>query len=255
MKKIIISGSLIVAVAALVTGATVAFFNDTETSTGNVFTAGSIDRRVDSFGATRNGVSVQGSSWFPAVDLTEEKFFNFNDVKPGDYFGRNLSLHVDSNPAWVCLLARNVADDGNELTDPEQEANDPSDGDGEGEIAENLHMLAWLDSNADSQHNLNEPFLVDSFFDVFAELAQPIHDSTTGAPLDPSVAVELLQMDLCGGNHVINGSTGAVTCDGSTMGDQAQTDSLLADLVIYGEQHRNNPNFKCADVDLNPPPG
>ncbi|TSC78832.1 MAG: hypothetical protein G01um101429_655 [Parcubacteria group bacterium Gr01-1014_29] len=252
MKKIIISGSLIVAVAALMTGATMAFFNDTETSAGNVLTAGSIDLRVDSFGATRNGVSVQESSWFPAVDLTKEKFFNFGDVKPGDYFGRNLSLHVDSNPAWVCLLARNVEDDGNGLTDPEQEANDPSDGNGEGEVAENLHMLAWLDSDANGTHQLNEPFLVDSFFDVFTELAMPIHDSTTGAPLDPSIPIELLQMDLCGGAHIVNPNTGAVSCNGNNMGNKAQGDSLKADLVLYAEQYRNNPNFKCADVALNP---
>lgn len=250
MKNIITSLSILAVAAVVVVGATAAFFNDTETSTGNIFTAGSIDLRVDSFGATRNGVSVQGSSWFPAVDLTEEKFFNFGDVKPGDYFGRNLSLHVDSNPAWVCLLARNVKDDGNGLTDPEQEANDPSDGDGQGELAQNLHMLAWLDSNANGQHNVNEPFLIDSFFDVFTELAMPIHDSTTGAPLDPSIPIELLQMDLCGGAHIVNPNTGAVSCNGNNMGNKVQGDSLKADLVIYGEQYRNNPNFKCVDVAL-----
>jgi|SRR3989344_829202 len=251
MRKIITSISVLGAVAVAVVGATVAFFNDTETSSGNVLTAGSIDLRVDSFGSTRNGVPLPNSSWFPAVDLTDEKFFEFRDVKPGDFFGRNLSLHVDSNPAWVCLLARNVDDDGNGLTDPEHEANDPSDGAGEGELAENLHMLAWLDSDADGRHDSNEPFLVDSFFDVFAELAMPIHDSTTGTPLDPSVPIELLQMDLCGGAHIVNPGTGAISCNGNNMGNTAQGDSLKADLVIYGEQSRNNPNFKCADVDLN----
>lgn len=250
MKKIITGLSVLAAVAALGIGATVAFFNDTETSTGNVLTAGSVDLRVDSFGASRNGVAVPNSFWFPAVDLTNEKFFEFGDVKPGDSFGRNLSLHVDSNPAWVCLLARNVADDGNGLTDPEHEANDPNDGAGEGELAENLHMLAWRDKNADNKHNADEPFLVDSFFDVFTELAKPIHDSTTGAPLDPAIPTELLQMDLCGGAHVVNPVNGAVSCDGNGMGNEAQGDSLKADLVIYGEQSRNNPNFRCADVVL-----
>ncbi|PIW76653.1 MAG: hypothetical protein CO001_00190, partial [Candidatus Portnoybacteria bacterium CG_4_8_14_3_um_filter_40_10] len=42
MKKIIISLSIIAAVAAIAIGATTAYFSDTETSTGNTFTAGSI---------------------------------------------------------------------------------------------------------------------------------------------------------------------------------------------------------------------
>ncbi len=43
MKKILISVSIIAAAAAVVVGATTAYFSDTETSTGNTFTAGTID--------------------------------------------------------------------------------------------------------------------------------------------------------------------------------------------------------------------
>ncbi|HBB53974.1 TPA: hypothetical protein DCZ79_00530, partial [Candidatus Nomurabacteria bacterium] len=42
-KKIIVSLSVVAAVAAITVGATTAFFSDTETSTGNTFTAGAID--------------------------------------------------------------------------------------------------------------------------------------------------------------------------------------------------------------------
>ena len=48
MKKIYLSLVVVVAATAVVVGATTAFFSDTETSTGNVFTAGSIDLKVDS---------------------------------------------------------------------------------------------------------------------------------------------------------------------------------------------------------------
>ena len=47
MKKIILSLSVIAVAAAVVVGATTAFFSDTETSTGNTFTAGSIDLKID----------------------------------------------------------------------------------------------------------------------------------------------------------------------------------------------------------------
>ena len=47
MKKIIMSLAMIAAVGAIVVGATGAFFSDTETSTNNTFTAGTIDISVD----------------------------------------------------------------------------------------------------------------------------------------------------------------------------------------------------------------
>ncbi|MCH8741870.1 hypothetical protein IH779_03130, partial [Patescibacteria group bacterium] len=43
MKKILISISIIGIAAAVAVGGTIAFFNDTETSTGNIFVAGTID--------------------------------------------------------------------------------------------------------------------------------------------------------------------------------------------------------------------
>ena len=47
MKKILLSLSVVAAVAVVVVGATTAFFSDTETSTGNTFTAGELDLLVD----------------------------------------------------------------------------------------------------------------------------------------------------------------------------------------------------------------
>jgi len=63
MKKIAISLGIIGVVAAIVIGATTAFFSDTETSIGNTFTAGVID------------ISVNG-------DNPWTKTFALNDMKP-----------------------------------------------------------------------------------------------------------------------------------------------------------------------------
>ena len=248
MKKILLSMAVIIVVAGAVAGVTVAFFNDTETSTGNIFTAGSVDLTVDSFGATYNGALVQDASW-PAMNLTNEKFFTLEDLKPADIYNRSISAHVSSNPAWLCIGKKNLNDQENGINEAEDDAGDTTAS--VGELSQNVHVLVWKEIVPDLVHQTNEPILIDSFFDVFTDL--PLRDSTTGnGPTDP-IQTELLAMSLCGGNHVVApgaGFGGEVTCNGGSMNDKAQTDSLSADLVIYGEQYRNNPNFKCADVNL-----
>ena len=97
MKKILLSAVVVVAAAAVVVGATTAFFTDTETSTGNTFTAGAIDLKIDN-SAWYNGVAVQGSTWQPK-DLGEgDFFFNLSDLKPGDWEEDTISVEVD-NPS------------------------------------------------------------------------------------------------------------------------------------------------------------
>ncbi len=240
--------AVVVVVAGAIVGGTVAFFNDTETSTGNIFTAGSVDMTVDSFGATYNGNDVDNASW-AAKNLTDEKFFTIQDLKPADIYNRSISVHVASNPAWLCIGKKNLNDQENGINESEDDAGDVTAS--VGELSQNVHVLVWKEIIPDLVHQTNEPILINSFFDVFTDL--PLRDSTTGnGPTDP-IQTELLAMSLCGGNHVIAPGGlhgGTVSCDGSGMGDNSQTDSLLADLVIYGEQYRNNLDFECADVDL-----
>ena len=263
MKKIIISGSVVVAVAALVTGATIAFFNDTETSTGNIFTAGSIDLTVDSFGATYNGVNVPGQQTWFAEDLTNQKFFTFDDIKPGDHGTRHISLHADDNPAWACLLVTNKEDEENDLNDAEEDAGDNTEN--KGELSKYISVFGWQDDNSNGVYDPNnneKPLKIQgdpdfdllSFFDVFYDL--DIADSQSGTdPLPPtgSAATRNIGIAWCVGTQTVDHDTGAISCDGSGVQDDAQTDEFSADVVLYAEQVRNNPNFKCADVDLNPP--
>jgi len=62
MKKILLSLGLIVVLAGAIIGGTIAFYNDTETSTGNIFVAGSIDLKVDHLAQTYNGVDCETCS-------------------------------------------------------------------------------------------------------------------------------------------------------------------------------------------------
>ena len=58
-KRIIFSLSTLIVTGAVLVGGTGAFFSDTETSAGNVFTAGDIDLKINHTAQTYNGVDCQ----------------------------------------------------------------------------------------------------------------------------------------------------------------------------------------------------
>jgi len=76
-KKILISLSVIGAVAAIAIGGTVAYFSDTETSTGNTFSTGVIDIKID-----------DQNPWVGSWDIVDMKpcetgYITFNIQNPG----------------------------------------------------------------------------------------------------------------------------------------------------------------------------
>lgn len=183
-------------------------------------------------------------------DIEEgDYFFNFEDVKPGDR-GRNvISLHVYDNDAWACLIVHDKQDDDNGLTDPEEEAGDTTGGVGEGELSQFIEVFGWDDINKDGVYDppteaaLFEGSLADDPVNL------RIADSIVGSKLIGSTTY-YVGLAWCAGDIEVDGGTGAISCDGSTMGDIAQTDSLTASLTAYAEQWRNNLDFDCADVEL-----
>lgn len=157
--KILLSGAVILAAAAVVVGATFAFFADTETSTANTLAAGELDLKVDSEAhynglvctlteENEPGVEDDVYLWLqpegeevpvpaPAhynqpcdgtweeTDLgVENTFFNFTDIKPGDVGENTISLHVYNNDAWGRFVISNVQDLDNTCTEPEEESSD-----------------------------------------------------------------------------------------------------------------------------------
>src|SRR6056297_2747647 len=86
----------IVAVGATVGG--LAAFNDTERSSGNTFTAGDLDLKID-WEQYWNGELIDNQ---PMIDLDEMPIFSLKDIKPGDEGEATISLHVYTNDAWVC---------------------------------------------------------------------------------------------------------------------------------------------------------
>jgi len=105
MKRILISLSIIGVVGAAVIGFTIAYFNDTETSTGNIFVAGTMDLKVDHKYAMYDGNEclencvedevtnlVQNGSFELPVVTNPNKWDVFPDGTP------NLQWHVVWDP-------------------------------------------------------------------------------------------------------------------------------------------------------------
>lgn len=177
-SKLVMSIGMLTFVGVAVVGATGAFFSDTETSTGNTFTAGAIDLKIDSQQHYNRMVCVQnpqgGYYWQPEPDFSPEQghypapgsvctgswaltdlengvhtFFNFNDIKPGDEGENTISLHVISNPAWACIDVDLTKNDDVSSTEPElDEVGEVLENAGnvfDGELAQNITFAAWLD--------------------------------------------------------------------------------------------------------------
>lgn len=103
MKKILISLAMIAAVGAIVVGATTAYFSDTETSTGNTFTAGTIDIAVDNQNPWTNT-------------------FTLADMKPG--YTDNITFDIQNtgsgaNPVDVYKKITNIVEGTGTQSEPE----------------------------------------------------------------------------------------------------------------------------------------
>ncbi len=232
MKKILISVSVIAAVAAVVAGVTTAFFSDTETSTGNTFTAGSIDLRVDLKGT--DGLNTIEP--FGLTDLEGRKIFNYTDLKPGDKGEATISLHVYDNDAWGCLDITNLQFNDNGCTEPEAiDAGDNTCNEHpDGELQNYLLFTVWRDYNCDNVLDEGETIVDRANNKLIREMTLPIADSQNLWGNGDT--------DLKGSYTYCIGISWNLPWD---TGNIVQSDSVVADGVFSAIQSRNNPDFTC----------
>lgn len=286
MPRIILSLSLIsVVVGALTFGATTAFFSDSETSVANVFTAGAIDLKVDNE-SYYNGVLNASTTW-EAKDLTVEKFFNFGDLKPDDYGEDTISLHVDTNDAFMCANVKLTSNDDNTQTEPEKLVD--ANGTSTGELAALVNFLWWADDgdnvlesneNVISQGPIGALGLNGSTTIPLADATHNIWNATassSGSGPIPGNQTHYIGKAWCfgtigtqkitqdgsstlrspAGNNNGNGVSGepedgGITCNGNAVGNSSQTDSLTADVTFTTIQSRNNKGFLCVPPVVRP---
>ncbi len=217
-------------------------------------------------------VGLPCTGTWEATDLGAQTFFNFADVKPGDEGENTISLHVTSNPAWACVDVSITKNDDVSSNEPElavvgevPEAASLFDG----ELAQNLKFAAWLDQGAipgwqntatttpDAGEGDNiwggdtaEPLLFSNesgpASDVLGGVSYALADSGTGfGPMAPD-ATNYIGLAWCAGTQDVDTVLDIISCDGSTLGNIVQTDSMEATIAFRVEQARNNEDFLCS---------
>lgn len=268
MRKILLSLGTLVFIGALVVSATGAFFSDTETSTGNTFAAGDIDLQIDNTSYVTNAAGVlvasPNNTW-AISNLTNQLFFSFADVKPGDIGEDTISVHAGSNNAWACMAADITATPENTLVDPESDAGDvgPALGDN-GELQNFLNFTFWND-DGDNVYETGETIITEltgPAGTIFNGNWHTIADSTTGtssAILGGSTRfigkawcfgtltpVVVAQDGVNTSGPLVRGT--GFTCDGSGDNNIAQTDGIVIDVSFQAVQTRNNAQFVCSSL-------
>jgi predicted ribosomally synthesized peptide with SipW-like signal peptide len=205
-------------------------------------------------------LDVHGQTTFSdPIDLTGQPIWNFNDVKPADQGRDVLSTHVGTNDAWSCMQIGNARNNENDLIEPESSAGDLTPGVagvGDGELGQYLQLFLWHDTNHDGVYNApgETPVGAGIYTNVFNALGSTtiaLHDSGTGNGALIASSTEYIGAAWCAGTIAADNTTGAITCDGSSVSNTAQTDSTLVDLGFYAVQQRNNPNFLCSSLNPN----
>lgn len=281
MRRFLVSLLIVSAAGVILVAGTSSFLSDTEVSADNTFQSGGIDLKIDST-AHYNGMicDLETKTWIPEnpsttpsplqfpisgtpctsswilTDLTQEKFFNFNDLKPGDMGENTISLHVVDNDAWACMEFNNFQNNDPNITEPESVV-DSTEGDGEGELAQSMTMFAWYDDGDnvfEPTANPPEQPLLDPVIQTAEEvLNSPVitlADSTTGnpivgGPIDDEESTWYIGWQWCLGTLDVDLSSGETSCDSTGLGNETQTDQVLTDVTFRIEQARNNSDFVC----------
>ncbi len=268
LKRIALSISLMAFAGVLIYGATGAFFSDSETSTGNTFTAGDIDLKIDNESYVTNNAGVlvasPANSW-AISDLTNQLFFSFGDVKPGDVGEDTISVHAGSNDAYACMAAAITGTPENTLVDPEVDAGDAGPAAGNnGELQNYLNFAFWND-DGDNVYETGESQItqwVGPASSIFNGLWVPVTGTTTTAI--PGNSTKYVGKAWCFGTLTIGsttqdglGKTGSngplvrgtgFTCNGAGSNNIAQTDGIVVDVSFQAVQARNNGQFTCSSL-------
>lgn len=273
MSKILKSFSVIAFVAAVALAGTGAYFSDTETSEGNKFVAGAIDLGIDNV-SYYNGEPNEGTSWLMTYDLDDENgpyfYFDFKDLKPGDWGEDTISLHVNNNPAWVCAEVTLTSDEENDIVEPEADLGDTAS---EGELADEVYFIWWAD-DGDNVLEDNEDIIwpngamgwlgvgntytvtiADSSWNIFAKAANSplISTDPQGEEIIHYIGKawcfgELTTVPVPAGDGVNPTVNSGILCNGEPVGNISQSDSMTADISFTAVQARHNENFVCGEM-------
>lgn len=225
------------------------------TYAGHTSGGGSIDLRIDSQASYR-GAPWSSGTWalknlVPGVD----KFFNFGDIKPGDWGENTISLHNKGgkDPLWVCLTFYNLLNGENGENEPESLVDSTPD---VGELTSTMEFFAWHD-DGDNVFEVGEK----PIFGTSTQTANPvlagktyaIADYGTGNPI-PSGGSDYFGIYWCAGDLTVNVATATLTCNGASVGNEVQTDTMKVDVQLTAVSAKDEKKFMCSSVTPPKPP-
>lgn len=239
MKNKILLGLAGLAVVGLAGfAATQAFFTAQGSSTGNVFTAGTFGN-IQVAVANRTGDTNNASHDYVNI-ANGRATFNFSNLIPGDSSTGDVLIKSPSQNAWMCMKADNLDDMGNATKKA---------------AAQNIELGYWVDTdNSGTANTASEQatFHPDSLYNEAGSNYFPIVDAVTNNTGAYANGIGNTQYNqgyaVCFGNFTGFDANGVPTCDGSSVGNDAQGGVVKGNLEFYAEQAKNNGSFTCADL-------
>jgi hypothetical protein len=215
---------------------------------GMTFTSNNLELKIDDK-AWYNGSPVPSATWslknlVPGTD----KFFNFSDVKPGDFGCNVISIHAQKADAWACIDFKNLKNLDNGVNEPES-AVDPN-GNASGELAAGTEMFGWIDNGDGKYDPKNEKAIfgngsTQDAAHLLNDTSYAIGDSKFGGACKQNGA-KYVGICWCAGHLSVNPSNGKMTCDGGALGNAAQTDSFSVDVAIRAMPSSQDAKFTCS---------
>lgn len=197
--------------------------------------------------AIYNGVFQPALSW-SLKDLvpSADKFFNFDDIKPGDDGNSTLSIHIQQNPAYVCLDFKNLQNEENGINEPE--SNDDLGATSTGELGDLLEFFAWRDDGDNLFEVAEVPLFgastTQTANDLLNEKTYILADALHG-PAYIAGSTHYIGILWCAGDLEVDLATAEISCDGSLVGNETQTDSMSVDVTLRAVQADQQTGFSC----------
>jgi len=215
-KSILISLSIIMAVAAFAIGGTAAYFTNTESNVGNVFTAGTID------------ISVTGDNFDWEVPAVIE------DMKPCYTNYLNFTIHndnADSNPVDVWKQITIIKEETGAVTEPECEAEEGT----------------WSDSSCSDnteKNDISKVIWYDLYVEVYNEEEEKILSETIYTDQDQISIADINSQYIYLGMIPVSGYMKVVQSYhmAPETGNWAQGDIMTFDIEIKAEQLHEGEN-------------
>lgn len=240
----------LIAGLVLLVGALLVYGQPVGTTFANSSGNGGLQLTIDSYsiynGEFRDDLSWELKDLVPGVD----RFFNFGDIKPGDTGTNVISIHVDDNPAYVCLDFTNLTDDENGVNEPESLV-DVTPG---GDLSRSIEFFSWRD-DGDNVFQVGERPLFgttsQAAVQVLNDTTYPLADGTTEEVFEAGETY-YVGIAWCAGDLDVDLATAAITCDPLAMGNEYQTDLFTVDVSLRAVEASAFTDYTCVDpgVDL-----